>query len=162
MLALLSAMDQLRSGSRFLQHSSRLELPSAESAVRHLVRGVQALVEGRNLFGWSWRDQTAAYRQLEPLNHAESLALTCLPIEAVYGFKLQQLTRKPLPVQEWFHDVSAEGVPAATQAEPTPQQSASVPIRLVTRAYDAPLTRLDNIRRSRVMGRMMASGRAIR
>lgn len=163
MLALLNAMDQLRNGTKFVQHSSRLELPSAESAVRQLVRGVQALTEGRALFGWSWRDQVRAYRQWEPVSPAESLALTYLPIESVYGFKLQSLTRKPLPLQEWFHDVNSEGVPHTTAvSQPLQQRQASTPIRLVTRAYDAPLTRMDNIRRSRVLGRMLASGRTIR
>lgn len=162
MLRLLSVLEQMRSGIYALPHSYRLELPSAEGAVRQLVRGVQALSEGRNLFGWSWNDQRRAYDQALPMSPAESLALTCLPLPAVYGFKLEQLTRKPLPVQEWFHDVVAEDVPAGSDAQPSEAPQRHVPIRLMTRAYDAPITRMDNIRRSRVLARMFASGRSIR
>lgn len=163
-LALLSAMDQLRNGTRFLQHSSRLELPSSEGVVRQWVRGVQAWREGLHLFGWSWRDQVRALLRLDPLSSAESLALTYLPVECVYGFWLPRVAVRPLPVQEWFHEVNAEGVPP-TDSVPLSVGSSSqgaTPIRLVARAYDAPLTRMDNIRRSRVLGRVLASGRLIR
>lgn len=162
MLSLLTAMQGLRQPThRFLQHSHLLELPSSERTVRSLMLGVQSIREGRNLFGWSWKRYVQSISQLPfrfPVSSAEALSLSYLPMQSVYSFVLSRVDRS-LPFYEAMYDVDSEDTPSPPSQQVVPSREDHVPIRLVTRAYDAPITRMDNIRRSRVMTRVLDSGR---
>jgi hypothetical protein len=159
-LALLKAMHETRSRlNRYLPQEHLVSLPAGESALRGTIRRVQSMLESRDQFGWQWRKQNRLFLQQSQPVPAETLAMSYLPLMSVYQYAMSRYFDKPVPIEEHQYDVIGEGVPPVPSVNVAPTAQSGTPIRLVSRAYDAPLTRMDNIRRSRVLTRLMDSGR---
>lgn len=163
-MAALVEWDRLRYGLRGVQYSARWDLPASESAIRTMTLGVQSLLESRNLHGWSWSRQWREFFQPQPVPYAELLALVNMPGQAAQAWHLERSVRKPIHLQEPFYEVGGEVAtpPPRATVPPVSAPQRPMPIRLVTRAYDATITRMENIRRARVLTRYLDSGRTIR
>lgn len=158
--ALLQAIQQLRSpSSRFLPHVHLVDLPDAEFIVRSVMCGLQHWLHGWNRFGWSWSAQMRRIRDalMTPISEAESLAMSYAPLQTAFPYLLRRYVYTPLPVAEPDEPVEME---IATPPQPSVNVSPAPQYqRLVINAHDMPMTRMDNIRRDRVIARLLEVGR---
>jgi len=94
-----------------------------------------------------------------PLLEAESLSLSRSPLISVHDYFLRRFDLSPLPIQEYQYEMEGEDVPSMETDVFESLSGVQRSPQVVFRAYDAPVTRMDNIRRARVITRWLSSNR---
>lgn len=161
LLQLLSAVRRFEKPSEKHLPDNGWSLPSSLSLLRYWQRGVQSLLEQRARFGWDWKGQMRELRDF--LNYlptrAELLAFRLMGVESATAFRSGYVPMEsPEPSDA---DLVGGTFIRRSRMMDANQNSGVVENRLKVRAFDAPVTRMDNIRRARVLDRLMSSGRSL-
>jgi hypothetical protein len=141
---------------------NRWSLPSGAAIIRYWQRSVQHVLEQRAHFGWNWDRQIQSLGDLLRYlpSRAELLAYRVMGLEAsVASLNPPAPMELPEPSDSQITD-GLSSLPRRRQVRAN-LSDGSIEHRIKIRAFDAPITRMDNIRRSRVLDRLLSSGRSI-
>ena len=162
LLQLLTVVRQFERPSEKHLPDSRWSLPSGTALLRYWQRGVQSMLEQRPMFGWDWKLQVRQLRDFLRMlpSRAELIAYRIMGPEAsVASLAAPPPMELPDPLDS---DIPDNDVPVRRSSSVAANLNGGVSEhRLKVCAFDAPITRMDNIRRSRVLSRLMDSGRSL-